>query len=39
MQIDADSREEYFSSAGSREAELRRMDAIIQEHAPALSPG
>ena len=39
MQIDADSREDYFSSAGSREAELRRMDAIIQEHAPALSPG
>ena len=39
MGIDADSREDYFSSAGSREAELRRMDAIIQEHAPALSPG
>jgi Domain of unknown function (DU1801) len=39
MQIDADSREDYFSSAGSREAELRRMDAIIQEYGPALSPG
>ncbi|HVD18093.1 MAG TPA: DUF1801 domain-containing protein [Propionibacteriaceae bacterium] len=38
MQIDADSREDYFSAAGSREAELRLMDALIQEHAPALTP-
>ena len=37
MQIDANSREDYFSFAGSREAELRRMDAIIQKHAPALT--
>ena len=37
MQIDANSPEDYFSSAGSREAELRRMDAIIQKHAPALT--
>jgi hypothetical protein len=38
MRIDADSREEYFAAAGSREAELREMDAIIREYAPALTP-
>jgi hypothetical protein len=37
--IDAASREQYFTAAGSREAELRQMDAIIREHAPALTPG
>jgi hypothetical protein len=39
MQTDAALREEYFLAAGSREAELRRMDAFIREHAPALTPG
>lgn len=38
MHIDAASREEYFLAAGSREAELREMDALIQEHAPDLTP-
>lgn len=38
MHIDADAREEYFAAAGSREAELREMDAIIREYAPALTP-
>jgi hypothetical protein len=39
MQIDAASREEYFLAAGHREAELRQIDAIVQEYAPALTPG
>jgi hypothetical protein len=38
VRIDADGREEYFAAAGSREAELREMDAIIREYAPALTP-
>ena len=38
MQIDAASREEYFEAAGLRGGELRQLDAIIQEYAPALSP-
>ena len=38
MRIDAASREEYFLAAGPREAELRQMDALIQEYAPALTP-
>jgi hypothetical protein len=38
MQIEANSREDYFSAAGSREAELRRMDTLIREYAPALTP-
>jgi hypothetical protein len=36
---DAGSREQYFLGAGAREDELRQMDAIIREHAPALTPG
>jgi hypothetical protein len=39
MQIDAASREEYFLAAGHREAELRQIDAIVQEYAPALTRG
>jgi hypothetical protein len=39
MQMDAASREEYFLAAGHREAELRQIDAIVQEYAPALTPG
>jgi hypothetical protein len=39
MQIDAASREEYFLAAGHREAEPRQIDAIVQEYAPALTPG
>jgi hypothetical protein len=38
MQIDADSREEYFAAAGEREPELRELDAFIREHAPDLPP-
>jgi Domain of unknown function (DU1801) len=38
MQINAASREEYFEAAGPREGELRRLDAIIREYAPALTP-
>jgi Domain of unknown function (DU1801) len=38
MQINAASREEYFEAAGPREGELRQLDAIIQEYAPALTP-
>ena len=38
MQINAASREEYFQAAGPREGELRQLDAIIQEYAPALTP-
>jgi hypothetical protein len=39
METDAGSREQYFLAAGAREDELRQMDAIIREHAPALTPG
>ena len=38
MQIDADSREEYFAAVGDREAELRELDAFIRKHAPDLPP-
>ena len=38
MRINAASREEYFQAAGPREGELRQLDAIIQEYAPALTP-
>ena len=38
MQIEADSREEYFAAAGDREPELRKLDAFIREHAPDLPP-
>jgi Domain of unknown function (DU1801) len=38
MQINAASREEYFEAAGPREGELRQLDAIIREFAPALTP-
>jgi hypothetical protein len=38
MQINAASREEYFEAAGPREGELRQLDAIIREYAPALTP-
>ena len=38
MQIDADSREEYFAAAGEREPELRELDAFIRKHAPDLPP-
>jgi hypothetical protein len=38
MRVDAASREAYFSAAGSRETELREMDAFIREHAPSLPP-
>jgi Domain of unknown function (DU1801) len=38
MRVDAVSREAYFSAAGSREAELREIDAFIREHAPSLTP-
>jgi hypothetical protein len=37
MQINAASREEYFEGAGPREGELRQLDAIIREYAPALT--
>jgi Domain of unknown function (DU1801) len=38
MQINAASREEYFEAAGPREGELRQLDVIIREYAPALTP-
>jgi hypothetical protein len=38
MQINATSREEYFEAAGPRGGQLRQLDAIIQEYAPALTP-
>ena len=38
MQIEADSREEYFAAAGEREPELRELDAFIRKHAPDLPP-
>jgi Domain of unknown function (DU1801) len=38
MQINAASREEHFEAAGPREGELRQLDAIIREYAPALTP-
>ena len=38
MQIAADTRERYFEAAGERAGELRRVDAFIREHAPALEP-
>ena len=38
MQIDADSREEYFAALGDREPELRELDAFIRQHAPDLPP-
>ncbi len=38
MQVDADSREEYFTALGDREAELRELDAFIRKHAPDLPP-
>jgi hypothetical protein len=39
MHINVASREEYFEAAGPREGELRQVDAIIREYAPALIPG
>jgi hypothetical protein len=38
MQINAASREEYFEAVGPRAGELRQLDAIIREYAPALTP-
>ena len=38
MQIEADSREEYFAALGDREPELRELDAFIRKHAPDLPP-
>ena len=38
MQIEASSREEYFTAAGEREPELRELDAFIRQHAPDLPP-
>ena len=38
MQIEADSREEYFAALGDREPELRELDAFIRQHAPDLPP-
>ena len=38
MQIEADSREEYFAAVGDREPELRELDAFIRQHAPDLPP-
>lgn len=38
MQIEADSRDEYFAAVGDREPELRELDAFIREHAPSLPP-
>ena len=38
MQIEAESREEYFAAVGDREPELRELDAFIRQHAPDLPP-
>jgi hypothetical protein len=38
VQIEADSREEYFAAVGDRELELRELDAFIRKHAPDLPP-
>jgi Domain of unknown function (DU1801) len=38
VQVEADSREEYFTALGDREAELRELDAFIRRHAPDLPP-
>lgn len=38
MKIEASTREEYFSKAGEREADLRALDAMICKSAPHLKP-
>lgn len=38
VEIEADSREEYFAAVGDRERELRELDAFIRQHAPDLPP-
>ena len=38
VEIEADSREEYFAAVGDRERELPELDAFIRQHAPDLPP-
>ena len=36
MKIEAETPDEYFANSGEREPELRELDTLIREHAPAL---
>ncbi len=38
MRLEATSRDDYFAAAGDRAEDLRRVDAVVQRHAPDLAP-